>query len=912
MPKFEVSDGTAKYEIEAPDENAALTAFQQFKGGSGGNAEPKADAPKAKESEFGINEAVRAVATGVPIVGGLTNKLNAATNAALAPILNPFFDEKDQLKGEGFGDRYTESLAVQEAMDKKAAEDHPVKNTVLNVAGGVAGMIPPVLAAPKLLGATGTLPQMVKYGAGSGAGISAADAVVRGEDPTTAAVVGGITGAAAPLAGRAIGKVVDAVRPKPPAAPPVPQNVDNVVGVDIPLRSSQVSGDAAESQAEQMYLRGGGGEPAQRMAQEFDEAQQAAVSRASSKIGEDLIPGAQPGAPQVSALDAGERVAADLAAQQQAREAAAAAAEQARLATEAAQRQATAASGEQLRAGMGQGTVQAPTPFDAGDMIGAGVRRQAEAARQARTTAYDAVRDIEGEFNPKDWTNIGRNLRQRLGQGRDPIVIDDTITPLANRALNDLEENVGGLQFQNRMRPNSKTRITESGERVADPITAQDIDQARKRILSLRPDAVAKARMGQGSDLRALDAIIRGFDDRLETIVSQGKFSGDGADFLNKLREARRLHSEYRRTFSPQGPSDDVGTAIQKIVGRYEGAELRPDEVASLAYGSANEPGGGKTVRIAERMRQIFGEQSPEWAAYKQGLFAHLVDTPPGTAARTPEQIANRIEKFLGDSKGRGLADVALTPSERTALQNFAAAQRRLIPPDLPAAAIPTEIDRVMGRLSGANGGLPPTPSEVVEYLYARTGGAAAQGGRGGGLSTKLAMRLKQDLTPEAWNIVRQGMWSKINEASGAAAPGPAEMAKRLDAFLTGHGRDMARVMFTESERNNMKLLAQTYRKMIPVAGTTNPSGTAPMLAKIVDRTTNNLLSMIGAASGGFTGMAAGWAGEKVLKAAANQRAAKEATRLFYGQQPMPPARRKSARAAVAITQGATPALLNQ
>ena len=98
---------------------------------------------------------------------------NAATNAMLAPVLNPFFDEKDRLKGEGFGDRYSESLAQQEAMDKAAAENHPVKNTALNIAGGVAGMIPAVMAAPKVFGATGSLPQMVKAGAGSGAAAGA-------------------------------------------------------------------------------------------------------------------------------------------------------------------------------------------------------------------------------------------------------------------------------------------------------------------------------------------------------------------------------------------------------------------------------------------------------------------------------------------------------------------------------------------------------------------------------------------------------------------------------------------------------------------------------------------------------------------------------------------------------------------
>src|ERR1700744_398245 len=61
------------------------------------------------------NKVVRSVATGVPVVGGLLNKADAATNAALAPVLNPLFDDKNKLKGDTFGERYANSLKEQNA-----------------------------------------------------------------------------------------------------------------------------------------------------------------------------------------------------------------------------------------------------------------------------------------------------------------------------------------------------------------------------------------------------------------------------------------------------------------------------------------------------------------------------------------------------------------------------------------------------------------------------------------------------------------------------------------------------------------------------------------------------------------------------------------------------------------------------
>ena len=159
-----------------------------------------------------VNDAGRAFATGVPIIGGALNAADAAVNATLAPVLNPIFDKKDQLQGDTWSERYANSKAQQDAMDNKFHQDHPYVDAGLNIAGGVMATAPIMLAAP---GAFGMNPgaasgiRNVITGAGSNALMGAADSAVRsGGDLTetrNGALIGGVLGGAAPFAGKVIG-----------------------------------------------------------------------------------------------------------------------------------------------------------------------------------------------------------------------------------------------------------------------------------------------------------------------------------------------------------------------------------------------------------------------------------------------------------------------------------------------------------------------------------------------------------------------------------------------------------------------------------------------------------------------------------------------------------------------------------
>src|SRR5258708_34342523 len=103
-----------------------------------------------------------------------------------------------------------------------------------------------------------------------------------------------------------------------------------------------------------------------------------------------------------------------------------------------------------------------------------------------------------------------------------------------------------------------------------------------------------------------------------------------------------------------------------------------------------------------------------------------------------------------------------------------------------------------------------------------------------------------------------------------------------------------------------MKNLASVYKQMIPVKGTTNPSGTAPMLAKMASGLRHTLLPLLGLTHGGIPGAAVAYAADKGLTAVGNASAARKATNLFYGPQAKRPIDPRFAKVFGPIAQGAT------
>jgi hypothetical protein len=558
------------------------------------------------------NQLVRAAGEGIPVAGGLIQKLDAATNATLAPYVDRFLPSSwEKLPEANWSERYAHALAAQRGQSRQFEEEHPIASTAAGLAGGVGATLPLAATAggARLLGMVeGGLGRQMGYGALSGAGIGAADALTRGGDMGTGAGIGGVAGAAGPVAGRMLGAAWQTGSRlwRGGTPPSTPQNIYQVGGVRVPLSSGQVTGDVATQMFEQGALRNAQGQAPQRVAEQFFRGlQDPAVEQARGNIGQSFSP-------------------------------------------------------------TGQAVVD--NPQAAGEIVGERVRAAAAQSRQGYQGLYRTALELPGEIHASAFDNIGERIKGTLSNRQQPIVVDDVTTPVASRAIQDIDRNISQLRIQNRAAP--------GGPRDPDSIVGinlQGVDQTRKRLT-----AMASATERGTADHRAMGQVIHEFDNHVEDAIANGLFTGDDRA-LDALRAARTAYSEHRRLFTSQGAGDDVGRAMERIVGRNGGDGATPTEVANWLYGSAKVGGTGLSVRMTQHLRDVLGETTPEWAAVRQRLWSRLTATPEGVTDFGHRRMASRIGEFLTGS-GAPLAQTMFSPAERRQMQNFMNLQMQLEP----------------------------------------------------------------------------------------------------------------------------------------------------------------------------------------------------------------------------------------
>ncbi|ATJ90455.1 hypothetical protein HK16_01110 [Acetobacter senegalensis] len=187
----DVQVGDEFLRLSPEQQNATVDEIARSMGVSGNSSPPEAP---------GIANGIgRGFATGVPVIGGLLNKADAATNATLAPVLNGLFSPDQQLQGD-WSQRYHQALAAQNGADQQFAQQHPVLNTGAQIAGGIGGgaMVP-------VLGSGYGLLARAAVGAAENSALGGLDAYARGGNAAHGALIGagmGVGGAAVSHLGR--------------------------------------------------------------------------------------------------------------------------------------------------------------------------------------------------------------------------------------------------------------------------------------------------------------------------------------------------------------------------------------------------------------------------------------------------------------------------------------------------------------------------------------------------------------------------------------------------------------------------------------------------------------------------------------------------------------------------------------
>ena len=156
--------------------------------------------------------------SGIPIVGPAMNLLTATNGVPATPGAPNTFDQR-------FYD--------QQQADRAFSAQHPFLSTAAQLAGSALGYGGLARMVPQLMGLTGpTVAARIYQGVAGNAGLSAADALLRRENPLTAAEVGGISGVAAPIGGQASEGAINAAAhslwPRPGPLSGVPR-----AGIDL-------------------------------------------------------------------------------------------------------------------------------------------------------------------------------------------------------------------------------------------------------------------------------------------------------------------------------------------------------------------------------------------------------------------------------------------------------------------------------------------------------------------------------------------------------------------------------------------------------------------------------------------------------------------------------------------------------
>lgn len=339
----------------------------------------------------------------------------------------------------------------------------------------------------------------------------------------------------------------------------------------------------------------------------------------------------------------------------------------------------------------------AETPTEAAAIAQRSLQRQAARSKAGVKSLYDQAKALPGEINSNVFRNMANDIKTDLYNRPESVVIDEN-TPNASRMINYLNDRISKLNIRNLADPNAPYNPKQIVG-----VNLEGIEQWRKNLSRMRGDALASYGTNP-SDSRAAQAVIDAFDKRVDQAVNSPAFRGDPRA-VNYWNAARKAHSERMQTWG----NDAVGRRLQAIIGDLQRDPATLNDVARSLYGESGSS-SSLTVGLAKRIKKILGEQSPEWAAIKQGLFHQIVSTAEGIPERGAGTIANRINQFL-NGKGSDLANAVYTPQQRQILQQYADLHRQLAIPQVAAnwpntaAGIIPHVKSVGDKILGLIGG---------------------------------------------------------------------------------------------------------------------------------------------------------------------------------------------------------------
>ncbi len=326
-------------------------------------------------------------------------------------------------------------------------------------------------------------------------------------------------------------------------------------------------------------------------------------------------------------------------------------------------------------------------------------------------------------------------------------------------------------------------------------------------------------------------------------------------DVVDKMRKARSLFSEYRRTFAPQGAGDDVGQAMRKIVDR----NAEPVEVARMLYGG----NPGLNMRVADRVKGIVGEGSEAWAAHQQGYLASVLNGRD----MSPRAVSDRINAALTGER-RGLTYRILSGEQAAGLRQ---AQNALQTAQRTREGVPEWIASLGRTDFDAN--------RVTADLF----GSGVPGARPGSAAYAGALKKFVGEDSAEWSGLRLAAWQRlVMKPDGTGMLPPKQAAQRIREFTDGKGAGLARQFFEPELLAEMRRYGGAIQSTVRADGTPRPNGGGAG-GKLAGKALDAIATAIGFKVGGFAGAGAAYTARVGSKGIQGNLNARSVRRSFDG-----------------------------
>ena len=328
------------------------------------------------------------------------------------------------------------------------------------------------------------------------------------------------------------------------------------------------------------------------------------------------------------------------------------------------------------------------TPEEGGEAIMAAIQKRAAELKEQSQAAYTTAAGKEAFVPVEEIKGLRSQIMQDLGAAG--IHVDPGNYPGASAAIKVLEQ-----------LPGFKASIGAPFAGEGSTITKQalgGIEKARQLLGSTKA--------ANGQDARALGILRDKFDDWLDNAIQNRAFSGDPTA-LDDLKNARSLWQKYKGITEPRDPN-----RADKLVAQMAEQGRTGDEVANWLLNHSSAGATADSVRVAQRIRNEFGADSPEVQMLRQSIISKILNPKEGAGLESGNQaISTAIKKFV-EGDGKALARSLFTEEERASLMHEANIRKvikgsdRAKNPSGSGHEVVRAFNRITAGATGAGGGL--------------------------------------------------------------------------------------------------------------------------------------------------------------------------------------------------------------